>query len=459
MKSCLVFGNGASLKDFDFTKIDREKYDWVGCGMAFRHWNVINTYPDFYVNVDNVVCLNPDVIQFVKEKKCKQYLLSRAILEKIELDNREDIVFLEDLLQAGVGVFKYIRNWCSGSASVIFAMAIYRDIHIAGFDCDYVEFIPECIKLKDGTLKIKETPKHNPNYFFNDYQRAGDIYNVPNGKKIHLTSWKELSYIIDFCNKMYPEHSFDITNYNNKVSISEFIKTKSLSLFLNPNKNKNRVAFCVPTTSRNTGWSKLEESHLHTILFQSIKNLTKTYDIELYIGYDDDDELYTKISLPKTYEDLKLNWISFSGCRGNPCKIWTGLTKRAIDDGIEYIQIGGDDIYYDKRTDWLGKFIKLLKKNNNIGYSAGFSNNERIPTQFLIHKKHYEIFNWVYPPQIHNWFCDDWLAGVYGTQYGNWLKEYKHLNVGGDPRYKPKNDKKLCDVLIDRHKKTLKNFV
>ena len=60
MKSCLVFGNGASLKDFDFTKIDREKYDWVGCGMAFRHWNVINTYPDFYVNVDNVVCLNPD---------------------------------------------------------------------------------------------------------------------------------------------------------------------------------------------------------------------------------------------------------------------------------------------------------------------------------------------------------------------------------------------------------------
>ena len=36
-------------------------------------------------------------------------------------------------------------------------------------DCKYVEFIPECIENeKDKTLTILETPKENPNYYFNE---------------------------------------------------------------------------------------------------------------------------------------------------------------------------------------------------------------------------------------------------------------------------------------------------
>ena len=28
---------------------------------------------------------------------------------------------------------------------------------------------------------MKKTPKHNENYFFNDYQEKGEIYNIQNG--------------------------------------------------------------------------------------------------------------------------------------------------------------------------------------------------------------------------------------------------------------------------------------
>tara|TARA_R110001592_G_scaffold67347_3_gene206509 strand:- start:2655 stop:3365 length:711 start_codon:yes stop_codon:yes gene_type:complete len=231
-KEVCIFGNGRSLKDFDFKKIDREKYDVIGCCMAFRHWNKIDWFPDIYVNVDTVVCQNPEVIEFIKQKKCKFYVLSVA-LKEVWKDYPKDgtIFFLEELIQFPMSSFKYIRNWCSGSACVIASLDRYRKLHLFGFDCDYVEFIPECIQEEDGTLTIETTPETNPNYFVDDYQRKGDRYNKPNGETIHMKSWEELSYIIDFINKMYPEYKVDLTNYNSKKSISQYFTTKTVKKF------------------------------------------------------------------------------------------------------------------------------------------------------------------------------------------------------------------------------------
>ena len=98
---------------------------------------------------------------------------------------------------------------------------------------DYVKFITECVQEDDRTLTIETTPETNPNYFFNDYQRKGDKYNKPNGKRVHMKSWEELSYIIQFINKMWPEEGtkVEITNYNSKTSISRWINTKMLGDF------------------------------------------------------------------------------------------------------------------------------------------------------------------------------------------------------------------------------------
>lgn len=215
------------------------------------------------------------------------------------------------------------------------------------------------------------------------------------------------------------------------------------------------IAFLVPTTSKDREWNNFRESYLNQVLLPSITKLTHSFKITCYIGYDDDDRLFSNINLPPLYDDIELKWFPFNNSyKGKPTHIWNDLSKYAIADNINYFQVCGDDISFDKRTEWLGKFLKLLKKQNNIGFVSGYSNNDNIPTQFLIHKKHVENFGWIFPPPIHNWFCDDFIAGLY-SQKGIWLKEYKHLNIGGQPRYTPKNDKNLCYLLIKRYKKNL----
>jgi len=468
MKETLIFGNGRSLKGYDFKSIDREKYFWVGATLAFRHWNSIDSHPDVYVNVDKVVCKNPEVIQYVKDKKCSLYILSNSIKESYECNHRTDIHFIEELMAQGTAFFKFMNNYCSGSSAVITALSFLNcdTYHLMGFDCDYIEFLPECEKLEDGTLRITKTPKHNPNYFTDDYQRKGDIYNVPNGKRVHLQSWKELSYIMEFFNKMY-ECNKTLVNYNNKVSVGEYITQKPLqdmpqTAIKNRESGTKRIAFLVPTTSNMREWESISESYLVRFLLPTIEKLNNDFDVEVYIGYDDDDKLFSKINLPSelSLNGITLKWFPFcKDYKGKPTHIWNKLSEYAMNDGHEYFQVCGDDIVFDNRIEWLGIFLKMLKKNNNIGYSAGYSNNTEIPTQFLIHKKHIDMFGWIFPPQIHAWYCDNFMYELYGKKYGNWIKEYRHLNVGGQPRYNPKNDKALCNMLVKRHKTKLNRII
>ena len=233
-KSTVIIGNGASLKGFDFTKINREKYNLIGCCLAFRHWLKIDWYPDLYVNADDVVIQNPEVIDFIKMKKCKQYLVSHKLKDVWE-DYPKDgsILFIQDMMMVPSSTFKYVRNWCSGSCCLITAFDLSVDIHILGIDCNYVELIPECEELEDGTLKITKTPESNPNYFFDDYQRVGDIYNKPNGKTVHKRSWYESRLIHDFIQQMYPESKPNVTNYSLKgiSSIRDFYLTKNIKDF------------------------------------------------------------------------------------------------------------------------------------------------------------------------------------------------------------------------------------
>jgi hypothetical protein len=41
---------------------------------------------------------------------------------------------------------------------------------------------------------MEKTPDKNPNYWFDDYQQAGDEYNVPRGADFHLPTWNTFAY-------------------------------------------------------------------------------------------------------------------------------------------------------------------------------------------------------------------------------------------------------------------------
>ena len=226
-----------------------------------------------------------------------------------------------------------------------------------------------------------------------------------------------------------------------------------------------KVAFCVPSTTNKREWSFVQDTYLWEILFTELQEKTPTdCEITVFVGYDADDKIYShmeqRLSCNAVFDNFKIEWVEFTDeYKGKPTHIWNDLAEFAILKGFEYIKVLGDDIRLPNDKAWLSAMINKLKKNDNIGWSAGWSNNNDIATQFLVHKTHYEIFGFIYPPQIVAWFCDDFLNLIYPDKYKNWMKHYKLLNVGGEPRYIPQNDKNLCHMLVKRYKPKLYRFL
>ena len=227
--------------------------------------------------------------------------------------------------------------------------------------------------------------------------------------------------------------------------------------------NETDTAFLVPSTTRNRDWTCLEDTYLYNVLFRSMDNYCPDVNISVYVGYDSDDQIYSKqeerLKANAVFHKFHIIWVAFPPDPGNVVAVWNGLFKIAMGHGFNWFKILGDDIRLPNDTCWLKSFQNKIKKNNYIGWAAGFSGNTEIATQFLIHRTHWEIFEFVFPPLIKNWYCDSWIHAVYPEKYRYWNRSMPLLNTGGDPRYQPLMDKKLCDILLKRHKPDIREYV
>jgi len=229
MSEIYVVGNGKSLKDFDFNFLkDKE---WIGLCLAFRHWEELGFYPTHYVCVDSVVCKHQveTIKHMIKNNKCKSYLLCASIIEHFpSIRDFNNVYFIQQFKQQPKNVFRNLIDYCSGTSAVCYAYVLgKKTIHMLGMDCDYVEFLPECVKQRNGTLKIIKTPTENPNYYFNSYQRKGDIYNPPNTERVHKASWFDLRNIFILFNILRQEE-IKLFHYNDKETLDMFFEKKPL---------------------------------------------------------------------------------------------------------------------------------------------------------------------------------------------------------------------------------------
>ena len=227
----------------------------------------------------------------------------------------------------------------------------------------------------------------------------------------------------------------------------------------------NKIAFCIPTTTNKREWTSAKETDLWRVLFTELENYLPTNsEITCFVGYDHDDKVWKdvdqRMKCNATFTKFKIEWTAFGDeVKGKPTWIWNDLASFAVDEGFNYFKILGDDIRLPRDTGWLSCFVNKLKKNRNVGWVAGWSNNDAIPTQFLIHKTHLEIFEFVYPKEIPNWGCDDFMYQVYPEKFGVWLKSYPLLNVGGSPRYDVQFSEKYVKAIVRRYKPKLNRFL
>ena len=236
------------------------------------------------------------------------------------------------------------------------------------------------------------------------------------------------------------------------------------------------IGILVPSTTNKRDWNTLEETTLYKVFLKSLlTTYSKEYQYTLYLVIDNDDKVYSKESeiskLTRFFnimKNIKLKLIYSDNIpKGWVTHMWNKAFKIAYEDNCDYFFQCGDDIFF-LDNNWVKESIDILIKNDNIGLTGPLDydriasgpnsypgGNRFIQTQNFVSRKHMEIFKYLFPPEIKNWYCDDWITKVYYETKKFYLIKKFIRNVGGSPRYEivgslNKNDpiKSLCDKLI-----------
>lgn len=210
-RKLIVLGNGPSLKGFDFHRLHNT--DTLGMNAAYRYWQRIGWYPDHYACLDDQLIETHAgaIYDMIITGKVKTAFLIGKILDFYpDLRERENVFFLESfnavrqqrVAARGIPfIFSVPFQESDASKVTTGAYAVrygahlgYDEISILGVDLRYVEMLPEARQAEGIKLVMAETPQHNPNYFFDDYQQVGDKFNVPNpashGENLHIAAFR-----------------------------------------------------------------------------------------------------------------------------------------------------------------------------------------------------------------------------------------------------------------------------
>lgn len=192
-ETAFVLCNGPSLRGFDFTSLPAVAT--FGMNVAYRHWDRIGWYPTHYTCLDEVVGLHhASAIAALIEKEGEsapgKFLLRRNLIAHLGATAQRPGVFnYDDLVETVPQLLR--QPVTTGSHTLIWALTLgFRRVFLMGADSNYVEVVPGAEFVHDSVLEIVRADA-NPNYFFADYQKPGDRYNLPNiGGPTHLKSWR-----------------------------------------------------------------------------------------------------------------------------------------------------------------------------------------------------------------------------------------------------------------------------
>tara|TARA_R110002096_G_scaffold430350_3_gene644074 strand:+ start:1284 stop:2060 length:777 start_codon:yes stop_codon:yes gene_type:complete len=250
---------------------------------------------------------------------------------------------------------------------------------------------------------------------------------------------------------------------------------------------KENLGILLSLCSKNQNWTNVGDLDLFKVFIPSFYNtISNKYNYKFFIGYDDDDKFIID-NLDKIKKRLRnVSTITeLKGCKGNPCNAWNILLKENVNNADYFYQVGTDIHLITKN--WDDYFIRLLKKNNNLGicsstemvfWNERLCNNQNgIAENILFHKTHYNIFKTLFNPKFKNWFSDDYISQLYYSidkcficgfvNFRNTHRVWQQkLN-----RYEPdvsiqhewkdlvnEDKKKLFNYVITHDKKKLKNY-
>lgn len=191
-ETAVILCNGPSLRGVDLATLP--PVATFGMNVAYRHWNRIGWFPTHYSCLDEVVGIHHAsavgaMIARAGTGAPSRFFLRRNLIDHLGVGDDPRVINFDDLAELH-GVLSR-QPVTTGSHTLIWAIALgFRRLFILGADSNYVEVVPGAEFVEDTVLHIVREAE-NPNYYFEDYQRPGDRYNLPNiGGETHLRSWR-----------------------------------------------------------------------------------------------------------------------------------------------------------------------------------------------------------------------------------------------------------------------------
>lgn len=205
LRTAVVLGNGPSARLLDFGRLQASGIASVGMNAAYRHWDRIGFRPTYYMCMDTVVIRShaQRIAELIDEGRIQRFFLRNEFLQDHPQFAQHPAITWFDGLHYAKGTL-FDTHWVTTGSWAIRWLAHLGHPVIAtiGIDANYVELLAEAKRLGEGSdlrLELQRTPSYNPNYFFADYQQAGDRYNVPNdptyqretGGLVHIDALRE----------------------------------------------------------------------------------------------------------------------------------------------------------------------------------------------------------------------------------------------------------------------------
>lgn len=189
-------GNGPSLRNVDFKDLD--VCDTFGLNGAYRGYEKIGWYPTYHGSFDELSLENyeQDFVDLIESGNIQRHFYRKNISNnpRFQYINMHRYGVQKTINRSPEDFKSFTDTGNSGTNACSIGICLgYKRILLVGVDVNYVERIQESFEVRPGWLGIKKQPEKNPNYWFDDYQRPGDIYNLPRVDQFLKPTWRNFA--------------------------------------------------------------------------------------------------------------------------------------------------------------------------------------------------------------------------------------------------------------------------
>lgn len=204
----IILGNGPSLKDIMLNPYYLnilKKSKTFGLNAAYRAYERFDFYPNYFgsfdyeVNESHCIAYEDLVLNCNKIEKfffAKNHIFSNKVRDHKRFQKINFIpapTGVSNQLNMSVSFDEFHDLGSSGTNAVQAGYVLgYRKFLLLGCDCKYVEILDGIEVKNEVRYQLTKDLDVNPNYWFDDYQKAGDKFNKPNTDSIQYVAWQKL---------------------------------------------------------------------------------------------------------------------------------------------------------------------------------------------------------------------------------------------------------------------------